>query len=117
MSQECLIEGDYITKIGVIYETTSVLKAEISNGIHEYEFRIISYDNIVTNCYDLSIGIISSEYYENNKNDLIQNDEDSFVDHRTGYGYTTLKGRKQSFEHDSDYGVRCKKGDSIRLKT
>ena len=115
VSKECLIEGDFITKIEQTYDTTSLLTDEISNGIHEYEFKIISYNHKGLNYYDVSIGIISSEYYENNKNDLIH---ECFLDKETSFGFTPSKGVKECYEYDGDaveYGVRCPKGCIVKM--
>ena len=114
VNDECLIEGDYITKIGEKYDTTSVLKKEISNGIHEYEFKILSFDQDGKDYYDISIGIISTEHFEKSKNDK----HFCFVDKETGYGYTTSQGVIESEVNgyfETKYGTRCNEGDIVKM--
>ena len=115
MSKECIVNGDYIEKIKELYDTTNLLKQEISNGIHEYKFKIINTNAMGEDYYDIGIGITSSKYFQSHKDDLITQ---CYQDYDTGYGYTTSKGILECWDpelENSDYGAICKQNDIVTM--
>ena len=111
ISDECCVNSDFIEKQSERYDTTNLLKGEISKGIHKYKFEIISY-SADESYYDIGIGIIGSEYFESKKPKLIQ---ECFHEHDTGYGYITSTADKESEGNMYEYGKICTKGDIITM--
>ena len=113
---DCVVDGDFIEKTVASSDTTSLLKDEISNGIHEYQFRIISYGNNRNNSpyWDIGIGIISSEIAQREKHWLKY---DYFTRAETGYAYTTSKAEIECYEYNTLYGngLQCKINDVVTM--
>ena len=106
ISEECCVDGDLVTKTMEITGATVSLKdQEISTGIHEYKFKIISYNKTGHHYWDIGIGIVSSK-----------GDEDESESFRsTSYNYTTSKGEVTGPAGDNDYGVKCKPDDIVTM--
>ena len=110
LSDECFVNGDFIEKKSERFDTTSLLKGEISNGIHEYKFEIISY-SADKGYYDIGVGIIGSEHFAN-KPGLIN---ECFHEDHTGYGYITSTADKEVECFMEEYGIKCEKGNIVTM--
>ena len=112
MSHSCVVNGDFIENTEN-RNTTSVLKEAISNGIHEFKFKIINYDHLFTDgYYDTAIGIISSEYFAQNTHVIIHN---MYTDPYPGFGYYASIGIKDHAGWESEYGIKCELNDIVTM--
>ena len=111
VSVYCIVNGDFVRKPKGGNATT-VLKEEISNGIHQYRFKIINYDyGYPGHYYDIGFGIVSSEYFASNKYITTC----YFADSKAGYVFYGSKGTREHNGGESEYGVKCKLDDIVTM--
>ena len=111
LGNNCVVDGEYIAKT-VTGDTTSLLNEEITNGIHQYKFKIISWGGSqdTTSFWDVGIGIISLDWCNPDK---LKNK--CYQEYPEGYGYHTSKARAENNSLITRYGTYCKRGDIVTM--
>ena len=106
------IDGDFI-KNKESDDSTTVLKEEIMEGIHEFKFKIINYDYDYGGLYyDIGFGIIPSEYFKEETSYIT---DSCFGDRVGGYVYFGSTGKSEHNRTESDYGTKCKLDDIVTM--
>ena len=132
------LEGDYVTVI-TEGDSTLLLENEISEGIHEYKFKVIKVSDPDDDFEEIEIGILPTTAIQEEDQDAdLDEDEDEYEDeyrekkkywksylfYDYGYCYCTSQGRTfgdrsglndDSYDGDNAYGCVVKKGDIITM--
>lgn len=88
---------------------TCLLKKQISNGIHEYKFKIIRFGKGLP--FDIAIGIITTERFK-----LFTKGGEGGFNYSLDYVYVTSNGEKEGpDEFPHDYAWRCNVNDIITM--